>query len=229
MSKHQIYTTSSVTLHVSVWVEISIALFIYFSNMSRSTWACELKYYIRQSIVGSLSHAPRERVSWNCNEINKKEGEGCHAPRERVSWNYFLTRINKIWILSRSTWACELKCTYWTRFAFNQRHAPRERVSWNKEVKSKMFPPVVTLHVSVWVEINLFFIGITRSWSRSTWACELKSTIIGIHPSEYLSRSTWACELKYTWETGSEVYDIVTLHVSVWVEIQVSWCYINVG
>ena len=65
MSKHQIYTTSSVTLHVSVWVEIlaklanSVGLpvtlhvsvwveIIVFNNfilhcLSRSTWACELK------------------------------------------------------------------------------------------------------------------------------------------------------------------------------------------
>ena len=33
------------------------------------------------------SHAPRERVSWNVNEVVTKFSNRGHAPRERVSWN----------------------------------------------------------------------------------------------------------------------------------------------
>ena len=53
-------------------------------------------------------------------------------------------------------------------------HAPRERVSWNKiqDVRCKALR--VTLHVSVWVEIEKFGHASRAHWSRSTWACELK-------------------------------------------------------
>ena len=57
---------------------------------------------------------------------------------------------------------------------------------------------LVTLHVSVWVEID---IGCDccnyTSWSRSTWACELKWGFKICCKKENRSRSTWACELKY--------------------------------
>ncbi len=59
---------------------------------------------------------------------------------------------------------------------------------------------LVTLHVSVWVEILADFSSSTSSSS---------------------SRSTWACELKLIFTTSLFVINFVTLHVSVWVEI----CY----
>ena len=120
----------AVTLHVSVWVEIVNIMKSCVRVWSRSTWACELKYcYIR------------------------------------------------IWYLSsrsRSTWACELK---FVTFSSNTRimsHAPRERVSWNSSIIYSLRAVEVTLHVSVWVEINHGIIKSMVNRSRSTWACELK-------------------------------------------------------
>ena len=107
----------------------------------------------------------------------------------------------------------------------------------------------VTLHVSVWVEMNWKFLCKRRARSRSTWACELKCFKYIIWQSElkvtlhvsvwveilfaffifspFLSRSTWACELKcctcYSWQWGYRV----TLHVSVWVEIQNLLTHVN--
>ena len=52
--------------------------------------------------------------------------------------------------------------------------------------------------MSVWVEINKFWI------------------FLGI----ISSRSTWACELKYHTKADKAAWKQVTLHVSVWVEIQ---------
>ena len=99
-----------VTLHVSVWVEIvccNVATakvlchaprervswnlrdihFIVKKFKSRSTWACELKFFILKFAFTPIGHAPRERVSWNIAEkIHSKNNVG-HAPRERVSWN----------------------------------------------------------------------------------------------------------------------------------------------
>ena len=56
---------------------------------------------------------------------------------------------------------------------------------------------MVTLHVSVWVEMKFSFISVPQKMSRSTWACELKLS------NDMLKTRTIN----------------VTLHVSVWVEI----------
>ncbi len=79
-----------------------------------------------------MCHAPRERVSWNYfNQDIRRERVG-HAPRERVSWNCQMTYL-KHELLS---------------------HAPRERVSWNCKILNLLLTNVVTLHVSVWVEMT---------------------------------------------------------------------------
>ncbi len=78
----------TVTLHVSVWVEI-------YKNVG--------------NLVRLTRHAPRERVSWNINVCCVSETIGGHAPRERVSWNESLIVKQAGELKSRSTWACELK------------------------------------------------------------------------------------------------------------------------
>ena len=187
-----------VTLHVSVWVEIRSNNSAFASIMSRSTWACELKFddlngmtTEQQSrstwacelkcarICGALHrwrHAPRERVSWNyhfCKHYHILVG---HAPRERVSWNA-LADFATGWIKG---------------------HAPRERVSWNASHTDTGIISDVTLHVSVWVEMSPEVVIYTIVSSRSTWACELKSQIQNYRLPANLSRSTWACELKFS-------------------------------
>ena len=100
-----------VTLHVSVWVEME---------------------YDEGTIEVENGHAPRERVSWNCKlDAYQQDLDGVTL---HVSvW----VEISVVWIfrlefLSRSTWACELKCDIC------------------KERNGKIY---VTLHVSVWVEM----------------------------------------------------------------------------
>jgi len=56
---------SNVTLHVSVWVEITFIFQMRVNLASRSTWACELKSPRTASPRCAAGHAPRERVSWN--------------------------------------------------------------------------------------------------------------------------------------------------------------------
>ncbi len=132
---------------------------------SRSTWACELKWRINQLQKTWLSH----------------------APRERVSWNFFKSRFS----------------------VFVWSHAPRERVSWNMPWNAKICVKIVTLHVSVWVEI--FAITLDGEWmsSRSTWACELKCQCnVHVLTADNRSRSTWACELKcksWFWSRGGNL------------------------
>ena len=99
---------------------------------------------------------------------------------------------------SRSTWACELKyiqaCPY---RLLHQCHAPRERVSWNIVEQCKRSWRLVTLHVSVWVEIR-------------------SPEYITIRQMVTLHVSVWV-EILYKKEFKVKV--VVTLHVSVWVEI----------
>ena len=99
---------------------------------------------------------------------------------------------------SRSTWACELKCMV---------------CNANPRVTS------VTLHVSVWVEICIWYWNVLILRSRSTWACELKWSCLQFSHHLKWSRSTWACELKLHLTSWSLNKLPVTLHVSVWVEI----------
>ena len=106
-------------------------LFLLFPK-SRSTWACELKCKIISTSVDFNGHAPRERVSWNPLRIVATLQLFSHAPRERVSWNEW-NALSGLWPYG---------------------HAPRERVSWNGHVNIAILINYVTLHVSVWVEIR---------------------------------------------------------------------------
>ena len=99
-------------------------------------------------------------------------------------------------ILSRSTWACELKYAETHDTVLRLCHAPRERVSWNLLCVRACALSDVTLHVSVWVEIFSILWRLSYFTSRSTWACELKSFVKIRWRIAVLSRSTWACELK---------------------------------
>ena len=144
----------------------------------------------------------------------------CHAPRERVSWNFIFSpcQFGKVIVtLHVSVWV---------------------EIRLRDEIVVVL---IVTLHVSVWVEIVRSYICRLESGSRSTWACELKSSISTEFIVSLWSRSTWACELKWhlvdnvvyynrhaprervSWNRTSQSFTgslcHVTLHVSVWVEI----------
>ena len=192
------YQNGEVTLHVSVWVEISwqtSGLLISIVTLHVSVWVEIPPTLMPTDFLPS--HAPRERVSWNTvQEFLWLWGKG-HAPRERVSWNAPPPSL----------------------IDFLKRHAPRERVSWNTMALGMTACSDVTLHVSVWVEILIQFKSQSNSMSRSTWACELKYCIIMWKGKGMVSRSTWACELKYPWNMDVFWQRNVTLHVSVWVEI----------
>ena len=125
-----------------------------FSKLSRSTWACELKLPDHQ--VSRLNFEVTLHVSvWV--EIHLKY---CplrfllsHAPRERVSWNIcvvympFCQNVTlhvSVWVeiqqifyfhhvdMSRSTWACELKLSSMNSPLF----LPLSRSTWACELKS---------------------------------------------------------------------------------------------
>ena len=166
---------SCVTLHVSVWVEILWQSKKLLIILSRSTWACELKCIC----ICMCTNIWTSRSTWACelkyDDVDKK------------------IRNNT----SRSTWACELKCSRMVVSKTVISHAPRERVSWNLLGRFSVTEMKVTLHVSVWVEINRLM----------------------KYKEVAASRSTWACELKCGAPKRERGVSKVTLHVSVWVEI----------
>ena len=151
-----------------------------FHLRSRSTWACELKCLWSLKLINSVGHAPRERVSWNYIVVYGRLTSLCHAPRERVSWNGILNAKKERTVChaprERVSWNFQMLLVF---FPFRS-HAPRERVSWNCKVKLKLIvlsghAPrervswnvsnhyllsnlLVTLHVSVWVEMQIFTI-----------------------------------------------------------------------
>ena len=146
-------------------------------------------------------------------------------------------------MMSRSTWACELKSTstmpaismipvtlhvsVWVEIRYDKKKVPNATVTLHVSVWVEIYQNFirvinicVTLHVSVWVEIKFKTLGAKRYASRSTWACELKlknsatqAEPIGHAPRE---RVSWNVR---TWKTP--LTQEVTLHVSVWVEMKI--------
>ena len=132
---------------------------------------------------------------------------------------------------------------------FCKSHAPRERVSWNEMKNLENRTDYVTLHVSVWVEIETTFANQVAdashaprervSWNR--WYRRLCGRcIVTLHVSVWveislISSGHWAPShaprerVSWNWLAMALLHTVrVTLHVSVWVEILVSsYCFLN--
>ena len=146
----------AVTLHVSVWVEIQIRVWQvswYSVTLHVSVWVEIVDK--PQQYLQIVSHAPRERVSWNLTNLIVLS----MIQKSRSTWacelKFTPESDMKMVLLSRSTWACELKLNTIAVPAPVVCHAPRERVSWNRIFSSNFSVVWVTLHVSVWVEISV--------------------------------------------------------------------------
>ena len=207
---------------------------------SRSTWACELKLFLNPFFFHPFRHAPRERVSWNPILVYSavKLPVTLHVSVWVEIYCIFLVHFQAIvtlhvsvWveiknsatqaepIVSRSTWACELKLSFLDTLGSRYGHAPRERVSWN--VNAQGFYLHASQSRSTWA-CELKFCWFWRLfwilWSRSTWACELKSICskLTLEPFSHAPRE------RVSWNSvkkGVNIMKRVTLHVSVWVEI----------
>ena len=100
-----------VTLHVSVWVEMESRRLLQLTKLQVtlhvSVWV-EM-YYRRQRFWRSVGHAPRKRVSWNF--INFSKWNTTYVTLHVSVWVeiWIACQFHKV-IMSRSTWACELKC-----------------------------------------------------------------------------------------------------------------------
>ena len=189
---------SNVTLHVSVWVEITILFPKTGLATSRSTWACELKFEMKDTEEEETEVTLHVSV-WVEILVIRTSCKTAVVTLHVSVWVEILTHIDNS-----------------LRFAS---HAPRERVSWNVTLDNEVIENSVTLHVSVWVEIDHWSVSTNHSqvtlhvsvWveiftifvlsvafsSRSTWACELKFQPSVLQCMQCWSRSTWACELKF--------------------------------
>ena len=190
--------------------------------MSRSTWACELKLESNWPPAKS----PWSRSTWACElklfSLKTASVALRHAPRERVSWNDCYSDITQSGRRSRSTWACELKCL--TALIILNVWVVTLHVSVWVEIRPfyyKYFDSFVTLHVSVWVEMHLeqqVFLYAQGHAPRERVSWNNYRAVA--RSQKRRSRSTWACELKFRY--GLRIDDVlhVTLHVSVWVEME---------
>ena len=216
----ELFACAEVTLHVSVWVEMNWKFLCKRRARSRSTWACELKcfkYIIWQSELKVTLHVS----VW----VEILFAFFIFSPfLSRSTWacelKYFSNNYIVTGIVSRSTWACELK---WQRKSLQRKNLQVTlHVSvWVEmsSIASKVISHFVTLHVSVWVEIEKWQSSNSVSMqSRSTWACELKCknrahrTYLQSHAPR--ERVSWNLFNSCTIFSSP-----VTLHVSVWVEI----------
>ena len=152
-------TTSScnidfwVTLHVSVWVEMTIIQTSFWQDIV----TLHVSVWVEMHVLCALIR---------CYNVTLHVSVWVEIP---------IKMADNTSVASRSTWACELKCCRSALHPTDIGHAPRERVSWNSPLTSAALNPLVTLHVSVWVEISSFAFCLSVAGSRSTWACELKS------------------------------------------------------
>ena len=142
-----------VTLHVSVWVEISVQCHTNSVAWSRSTWACELKYLSFSIKKGGVSHAPRERVSWNHKSATyNQENEVTLHVSVWVEMNKLASLMLKYLVtLHVSVWV-----EIWELGILNAKKEVTLHVSVWVEIfysRKMRYPYTVTLHVSVWVEI----------------------------------------------------------------------------
>ena len=142
-----------------------------------------------------------------------------HAPRERVSWN-LNNKHTQITYTSRSTWACELKCFWRSKPSYML----VSRSTWACELKLRYAvelwsKPLVTLHVSVWVEMkhtSAYILTIPVTLHVSVWVemCASRKhppkPIVTLHVSVWVEMSSVLTVL---------TVKSVTLHVSVWVEM----------
>ena len=176
-------TDNEVTLHVSVWVEIPWNFIVTWSAKSRSTWACELKYFSERQKQDLFCHAPRERVSWNrkMHIKNKNATVTLHVSVwVEIIWSYSNDGRCKV-TLHVSVWVeikinllvvCNvivtLHVSVWVEIYYSQ---------------TSCLAHLVTLHVSVWVEIKIKAYKKEIDGSRSTWACELKFVSILFPPT----------------------------------------------
>ena len=121
--------------------------------MSRSTWACELKWR-RQRASNGYARVTLHVSVWVeilvlvCSFLLLYR----HAPRERVSWNLGFSPPTFDVVVT-------LHVSVWVEIC-------------RKNGQRSIY--CVTLHVSVWVEIHERTRVYNVNKSRSTWACELK-------------------------------------------------------
>ena len=177
------------------------------NEMSRSTWACELK------CTTSLYTAWRVRVTLHVSVWVEIYCGGRGVATSSVTLHVSVWVEMLVVLCHWRTLRVTLHVSVWVEIVVIialtksiNRHAPRERVSWNfhecgGDIQAVRHAPRERV-----------------SWNdhRLQQAHEIQVTLhvsvwVEIRVSENLtphsaSRSTWACELKYAWHTGYNQY-----------------------
>ena len=158
-----------------MWVEIKINQTWKETELSSSSWGCELKCVHRYQAAHAFRHPLREDVSWNTCVNMALSKDGRHPLREDVSWNitYAVSPVAEVVILFVRMWV---------------------EIFW-QGVGSKR--TAVILFVRMWVEIRSACRHPLQESSSSSWGCELKWYMASEFLRLILSSSSWGCELKW--------------------------------
>ena len=125
-------------------------------DTSASSWGCELKFYYITIASWRRDGQPlREAVSWNIRCSKCVIIKLSQPLREAVSWNGICVELWIDFLMSASSWGCELKY-YPSSTALS---SVQSASSWGCELKLKHVPQhlskeVVSLFVRLWVEMD---------------------------------------------------------------------------
>ena len=211
-----------VALLVSAWIEIFCLHWWFYMLYCRTPRECvDWNTFLRWYSVVSESRTPRECVDWNisktdCNivqrvallvsawiEIKNKslelDGNKSRTPRECVDWNILLISLN---------------------LDYHSCRTPRECVDWNFSGTGWVFPPLVALLVSAWIEIsqqisNAVFPRVALLVS--AWIEILHKLFLRLYQAR--SHSSWVRGLKFCCLVDELWLVWVALLVSAWIEI----------
>ena len=212
--------SNTVILFVRMWVEIFLNLYVKCgfvrhplredvswnafedaqrdeSDVSSSSWGCELKYFHTISYWFQQCHPLRDDVSWNMLNLEEKKEAESHPLREDVSWNE--RNGGCVWMIE-----VILFVRMWVEIASASIIAGCS---------------IVILFVRMWVEILLLGCRILSGLSSSSWGCELKCLhkfLATCSSSVILFVRMWV-EISNHYHQST--YHLVILFVRMWVEI----------
>ena len=185
-----------VILFVRMWVEMIYTQSKFSSLLSSSSWGCELKCEILVIVFAILDVILFVRM-WV--EISRT-ATGNHSRAvilfvrmwveiwrdNRAIYRSTVILFVRMWVeiyciyslrsflVSSSSWGCELKYTDQRNEIWKKSHPLREDVSWNIFNDSVVGVKVVILFVRMWVEMGGPRASYCPNWSSSSWGCELK-------------------------------------------------------
>ena len=163
-----------VILFVRMWVEMIYTQSKFSSLLSSSSWGCELKCEILVIVFAILDVILFVRMWVEIWRDNRAIYRSTVILFVRMWVEIYCIYSLRSFLVSSSSWGCELKYTDQRNEIWKKSHPLREDVSWNIFNDSVVGVKVVILFVRMWVEMGGPRASYCPNWSSSSWGCELK-------------------------------------------------------